>query len=211
MKATAFGDTHMLFPEEVGAANFGFYTGDYESGYNKPEESEFIAFAFIAWYRKQPFRRKLLVPGNHDLMFWNDPVGFRALCQTNGIYLLDNEIVEMDGLRIFGSPYYYTHKHNSNPRNVFPEPGSFDILLTHVPPFGIMDFAQGKMENIGSQPLREYVQANKPKLHLFGHCHESYNTLCRPFMNVALRSKNNKKLLATQPVTLDISDLVENK
>ena len=210
MKAIAFSDTHTLFPK-VDASKYMFYAGDYESGANTPEESAAIATLFLNWYRKQQGQYKVLVPGNHDNMFWQDPIGFRKLCEANGVYLLDNEIVNLDGLRVFGSPYFYTCRANPTLRLDFPQPGAFDVMVTHVPPKGILDFAQGKMENIGSQELRDYVQANKPKLHFFGHCHEAYNTLSSPFYNVALRSRNNKKMLINKPVSLEISHVLENK
>lgn len=210
MKAVAFSDTHTLFPK-VPAAKYMFYAGDFESGYNTPEESRAIAVLFLNWYRKQQGQFKFLVPGNHDFHFWNDPEDFRKICKENNIFLLDNETVEADGLRVFGSPYFYTCRANSNLRLDFPDPDSFDVLLTHVPPKGILDFAQGKMENIGSQPLRDYVQERKPKLHFFGHCHEGFSSLTSPFYNVALRSRNNKKVLINQPVSLEISHVMEKK
>lgn len=45
-----------------------------------------------------------------------------------------------------------------------------------MPPFGILDI--GKQENIhiGCRELRKRVDKMKPKIHIFGHIHESYGT-----------------------------------
>lgn len=56
--------------------------------------------------------------------------------------------------------------------NMVPE--DTEILVTHVPPYGILDEAGGLDPHIGSRPVRELVdRLPKLKLHLFGHCHES--------------------------------------
>jgi Icc-related predicted phosphoesterase len=48
-----------------------------------------------------------------------------------------------------------------------------DILITHGPPYGILDSTQ-RNEHVGCKALYERVQLIKPKLHVFGHIHESY-------------------------------------
>lgn len=45
------------------------------------------------------------------------------------------------------------------------------ILLTHVPPKGILDETK-RGDHIGSSSLMEFVEKTKPKLHVFGHVHE---------------------------------------
>ena len=47
-----------------------------------------------------------------------------------------------------------------------------DILLTHCPPFRILDKTDANI-NVGSEALRKKVFEIKPKFHLFGHIHES--------------------------------------
>lgn len=209
MKLTAFSDTHMLFPKSLNPSKYLVYAGDLESGKNTPDESKAITIEFLKWFRKQHGHYKVMIAGNHDLYFWHNPEGFRKLCEEYGVILLNHEVQDIGGIRFFGSPQYFTCRANPEPvMEDFPEPGSFDVLLTHVPPYGILDFACGKVDNIGSKPLREYVQEHKPKLHIFGHCHEGYSSLCSPFYNVALRSRNNKKVLINEPVSLEISHMV---
>lgn len=48
-------------------------------------------------------------------------------------------------------------------------PADIDVLITHCPPLGILDFD----DNIhyGSDELLEKVEHVKPRYHLFGHIH----------------------------------------
>ena len=44
-----------------------------------------------------------------------------------------------------------------------------DILITHGPPYGILDKTSGS-ENVGCEDLYEAVKRIKPKYHIFGMC-----------------------------------------
>ncbi len=46
-----------------------------------------------------------------------------------------------------------------------------DILVTHCPPFGILDKANSN-KNGGSKALQAISAHRKPKYHIFGHIHE---------------------------------------
>ncbi|WP_413944773.1 hypothetical protein [Bdellovibrio sp. HCB-162] len=48
-------------------------------------------------------------------------------------------------------------------------PDEVDILVTHSPPFGILDAGHG------SQSLRERVLKVRPKVHIFGHNHHEWD------------------------------------
>ena len=48
-----------------------------------------------------------------------------------------------------------------------------DILITHGPPYGILD-STTRNEHVGCKVLYERLQLVKPKLHVFGHIHEAY-------------------------------------
>eukprot|EP00092_Neocalanus_flemingeri_P057191 GFUD01067904.1.p1 GENE.GFUD01067904.1~~GFUD01067904.1.p1 ORF type:complete len:291 (-),score=97.78 GFUD01067904.1:103-975(-) len=111
----------------------------------------------------------------------------------NAIVLVD-DTVEIEGLFIFGSPHtsfnqhtltrggshYSAYKYQSDAQ--FEERltlmGRADIVMTHMPPYGIGDVAErqdGTVEednHIGSQALRKAVLREQPVLHMFGHIHE---------------------------------------
>ena len=63
----------------------------------------------------------------------------------------------------------------ANPIPSYPE---IDIMLTHGPPFGILDRvlgASGRMDSsVGCEHLLRAVKRAAPRLHAFGHIHEGY-------------------------------------
>lgn len=187
------------------SSKFISHSGDYESGWNEPEKAIEIGQTFLKWLgRVQGFQHRLFVAGNHDTWFWNDPDAFKVYAQKQGVIVLDGEVVTLGGLRIWGSPYLYTHRRNPIYIETLPEPGSFDVMITHVPPFGILDFSASKKENIGSPALRKFVQEYPVRLHIFGHCHEG-NNQAGPFHNVAMASRGKKKNLINLPRVIDIN------
>lgn len=50
-------------------------------------------------------------------------------------------------------------------------PETLDVLITHGPPFGILDQPAPHKPNVGCAELLVAVQRTKPKVHVFGHIH----------------------------------------
>jgi hypothetical protein len=91
-------------------------------------------------------------------------------------------MVDIDGLKIYGSPWqpeFFNWAFNL-PRNgseleskwnLIPE--GLDILITHGPPWGVLDLAPRGL-NVGCELLSKRVMEVSPKIHVFGHIHSSY-------------------------------------
>lgn len=116
---------------------------------------------FISWFGALPAKWKLFIPGNHELSFG------RSLYQTivkkfeaAGIIVLQDAVEECDGV-VIGSI--------SRDARIADEdiPDDIDILVTHWPPYGILD------KDLGSPDILNFVLKAKPKWHLFGHIHET--------------------------------------
>ncbi|KAE8144982.1 hypothetical protein BDV25DRAFT_134184 [Aspergillus avenaceus] len=60
------------------------------------------------------------------------------------------------------------------PLNPVPEGEEVDIMLTHGPPYGILDKVVGSHASVGCEHLFHAVERVKPRLHVFGHIHEGY-------------------------------------
>jgi Icc-related predicted phosphoesterase len=56
-------------------------------------------------------------------------------------------------------------------------PDNTDVLITHGPPFGILDKVIRGYENVGCKILSTEIARVKPKVHAFGHIHEEFGTL----------------------------------
>ncbi|KAH8428015.1 metallophosphatase domain-containing protein [Aspergillus melleus] len=59
-----------------------------------------------------------------------------------------------------------------NPVPTFP-PG-VDVMLTHGPPYGILDQVVPGHESVGCEHLYRAAERAKPRVHVFGHIHEGY-------------------------------------
>jgi Icc-related predicted phosphoesterase len=53
-------------------------------------------------------------------------------------------------------------------------PKDTDVLVTHGPPYGILDLALGSHLHQGCRELLDAVTRISPKLHVFGHIHGAY-------------------------------------
>lgn len=141
-------------------------------------------YFFNNWLRsiKNLYKQIVLIAGNHDGCIQNrsfDTDFFDAK------YLQDEEF-EFEGLKIYGSPWtpvfgnwYFMKNRGPHIKEVWDRiPTDTDILITHGPPFGIMDFVQEgtrKGRFCGCDDLYERLSSlPKLKLHVFGHIHYSY-------------------------------------
>jgi len=140
---------------------------------------------FNHWFRNLPHAHKIFVAGNHDWLFETNNHYARTLLDSSIHYLQDSSI-EIGGLKIYGSPWqprFFDWAFNLMRGAELAEkwkliPEDTDILITHGPPFGILDEVprQDFIENTGCEELRKRVETIKPKLHIFGHIHCGYGT-----------------------------------
>jgi Icc-related predicted phosphoesterase len=137
---------------------------------------------FNQWLGKQPHRHKVVIAGNHDLMFERHPGADRELL-GNGIYL-ENAGVELLGLNIWGSPVQPEFKNwafnvargTAIRRYWKMIPTDTDVLVTHGPPFGVLDQVNPSTAHLGCEELAKAVEEIKPRLHVFGHIHGGHGS-----------------------------------
>jgi Icc-related predicted phosphoesterase len=135
---------------------------------------------FNQWLGTLPHRHKIVIAGNHDL-YLESASSMANVFITNAIYLEDSGIT-IEGLKIWGSPIspnYQDWAFNRERGEAIRKhwemiPADTDILITHCPPFGILDFTdRGKHE--GCEDLLAIIQKKvKPRLHVFGHIHDAH-------------------------------------
>lgn len=150
----AFSDTHGEYRNiTIPPADIIIHAGDACDGSNENQLKD-----FFSWFSSLPVKYKIFVAGNHDLPFELEPEMAKALIPDNVIFL-ENNGIEIEGIRFWSlpvRPWLYIP---------LPLPKQIDILITHGPPYGILD------DNLGCKILRDLVEASKPKVHLFGHIH----------------------------------------
>ena len=168
---------------------------------------------FLNWYTQLDFEFKIFIAGNHDFFFENkNEQEVAALIPKNIIYLNDSGI-EINGIKIWGSPvqpwfhnwafnrYRGTEirKHwNMIPRNL-------DILITHGPPKGILDLTTRNI-SAGCEELLNRIKEAKPKNHIFGHIHEGYGNVSLDGINFVNASVVNANyLIQNLPIEVEIN------
>ncbi len=109
-----------------------------------------------------------LIPGNHDKTEWKSD----GLVQN-----IDRCRSDCGEYSIVGYRYSNFDRREKDQVIDLIELGKLvdkkTILVTHGPPFGVLDLTHGK-EHIGSKVLKKMIRRKKPYLHLFGHVHEAF-------------------------------------
>lgn len=166
---------------------------------------------FVHWFAAQPHPHKIFIAGNHDFFCEQEPQRFSELVPDNCIYLNDSGTT-LNNLNIWGSPiqpwfhdWAFNRQRGEEIRKHWDMiPDNTDILITHGPPFGIMDkLASGLV--VGCEELLTAVQRVRPRIHLFGHIHEGYGVKeidGTIFVNVAVLDHHYK--MANDPIVLEL-------
>jgi len=215
MKIVCISDTHGRhtkikdLPEGDVLVSAGDFT---TTGYSKTEIRK-----FTNWMAKQPYEHKIMIAGNHERLFEEDPK--RALQQINNevIYLQDSSAV-IDGVRFYGSPWqprFFDWAFNLSRGEQIRKkweaiPENTDVLITHGPPRDILDKAPnrliGGLDSCGCDDLRDIIMNKLSiKAHIFGHIHKSYGRYIEDdiqFVNAAICNEEYKPL--NKPIVIEI-------
>ena len=99
---------------------------------------------------------------------------------TNASVLI-NEGIEIEGLRLWGSPVtplyggaFGLSSAKDRKRLYAQISEDIDVLISHGPPYGILDLGPGSHLHQGCPELLDAVMRVRPKLHVFGHIHGAY-------------------------------------
>ena len=131
---------------------------------------------FADWLEGLPYRDKIFIGGNHDHCY--EPCV--PLKVDNTWYLKDSS-ASIRGVKFYGSPWtswdewpdmWAFGEFDEKLLPIFAEiPVDTDILVTHTPPYGLLDFCPENQKHFGSTALRLHIQHVRPKVHVFGHIH----------------------------------------
>lgn len=147
------------------------------------------------WLARLPHQWKIVVAGNHDRFFEEEPELARAYLEPGIIYLQDSGC-EIAGIRFWGSPWqpwFYNWAFNLPRKGAKLRekwsliPLDTDVLITHGPPHGTLDAVQPRFTPLGMtqagtgplgcEELAIRLHVVQPRLHVFGHIHGGYG--CR--------------------------------
>jgi len=137
---------------------------------------------FMKWFSNlTQCSHKICVAGNHDWMFEKANVLARKLVPDNVVYLEDEEVV-IDGIKFYGTPvqkhfcgWAFNRSESKMAQHWAAIPDDVDVLITHSPPYSILDLVPWQGECHGSPSLyKEVVERIRPLISTFGHIHEGY-------------------------------------
>lgn len=180
MKIVCLSDTHNFHEQiRVPDGDILIHAGD-ATMRGTEEEVE----SFLSWFSSLTHKHKIFIAGNHDWLYETNNRLASVMTANFNIKYLQDSSVEVEKLKIYGSPWqprFYDWAFNLNRGAELAEkwkliPDDVDLLITHGPPNGILDEVprQCFVENTGCEELRKRVESVCPKLHVFGHIHCSY-------------------------------------
>lgn len=76
-------------------------------------------------------------------------------------------------------------------------PDDLGVLITHGPPFGILDQTASKEAHLGCAELLDAVKRKRPRVHIFGHIHGgagAFESETTRFINAAYLNERYKPL-----------------
>lgn len=208
MKIVVLSDTHgrhkkVLLPE----GDLLIHAGDITVEGRNSQVTD-----FLKWFGRQPHRHKIFIAGNHDFFFEQNTQADVMAKLPAGVHYLNDSGVTIEGIHIWGSPvtpWFYDWAFNRQPgpdirKHWDKIPAGTDILVTHGPPYGVLDKTHtGK--NAGCADLLEKVKELSPKFHLFGHIHEAYGRVkeaTTEYVNASIPDEFYK--MKNEPVIIEL-------
>lgn len=218
MRIVCISDTHEKFftPDEMPEGDILIHSGDF-TWKGKPQA--IIQFSNWLYDLRDKYKERIVIAGNHDLLFEERPSYARQLLH-NCKYLQDDQIT-IDGYKIYGSPWqprFYDWAFNADRGSVIRKiweriPIDTNILVTHGPPKNILDLAgdgkgsHGEGEHCGCDDLSDIINTKLKdlKLHVFGHIHAGYGKQeINNIMYVNASSCNEQYWLINKPIVIDL-------
>lgn len=182
VKITAISDLHGYYPKLPGG-DLLIVAGDLTA---RDTDEQHVECG--TWLKKQPYKKIVVIAGNHDnYMFEHVPHGTTLQIPGLGATYLCDSGTEFEGLKIWGSPWTFRFEGMSPHCMAFTGteaklkkkfadiPCDTDILITHGPPYGILDKTITD-EKVGSLALLKKARQTFLRYHIFGHIHEAYGT-----------------------------------
>lgn len=224
MRITLISDTHTMHdelsydPKDLPGGDLLIHAGDIMNSGRNPEDIT----RFCKWFDGlEQYDTKVFIAGNHDRMFEDKPEMASEIYSSykNIEYLQDNrlDLWDQDDQQtvIYGTPWqpeFYSWAFN------LPKGGpglmskweaipvDTDILITHGPPQDHLDVSGPPYNepHLGCALLREKVDEQPPKIHVFGHIHGGYGYKFHNgthFFNASIL--NERYEYVNRPVTFD--------
>ncbi|CAF1391383.1 unnamed protein product, partial [Didymodactylos carnosus] len=162
---------------------------------------------FNMWLGSLPFKHKLLIFGNHERVLIDDDDLERVKQQFSNATYLNDELVDIDGLKIYGASWKADDGRDR--RQLWSKiPLGTQIVITHNPPDGKSHATSDASFDIDKFLMRRILQV-KPILSIFGHIHTDYGVWEKDkvtFVNAANMNEEGKALNEPVGFRLEMND-----
>lgn len=128
-------------------------------------------------------KKVFFIAGNHDFYFEKKANFEKAKSTYKNIIFLMNEMVEYEGVKIYGCPmslkfFNWAFMCSEEQMKEFLPNEYVDILLIHQPPLHdklskFYNYYTGNENNPGSESINKYIKDFKPRIVICGHIHEN--------------------------------------
>jgi len=203
-------DTHNKHKRlsKLPAADVIIHCGDFTSvGYEHEIQN------FMKWYSSlNQYMYKIFIAGNHDWLFERNNLLAKSLIPENIIYLEDSGI-EIKGIKFYGTPVSkpFCNWAFNRPEEKLAQywqaiPDNTDVLITHTPPYSIMDWVDRNKSHEGSPSLyKEVLERVKPLVLTFGNIHSGHGVKVienTTFINASNLDEDN--MCVYEPILIEI-------
>jgi len=180
MKIVVFSDIHGQMSNKLtqwfdkNPADLLLFAGDLQT--NNIDSG----IAFLDWLHRLPYINKVMVFGNHDGNY-EQTIDHLINKKYNDITILTDAYITIQGIKIFGSPQslkfgrWWFMKEDRELAEIWKKiPDDTDILLTHGPPYGVLDETFDHIRTGSASLLDKIFKLENLRYHVFGHIHEAY-------------------------------------
>jgi len=164
-------DTHNFIPDNIPDGDIFIHAGDLLL--NRDDGIDLFDKA-MEWIHNLPHKHKIIIPGNHDFYLLNNKV------DTGDVHLLNETSITLEGYKFYGSPYTpmfydWAFMYTPGSDNWSAIPDDTNVLITHGPAYGYLDYVPSSGEHSGCVALKERIK-ELPDIfaHVCGHIHEGY-------------------------------------
>ena len=208
MKIVAISDTHGMHGSiNVPDGDLLIHAGDFCSHGTMQNLED-----FCSWLKILPHKHKIVVAGNHDRIAQENFTFTNDVIDSAGAIYLEDDLAIINGLKIYGSPWtpmfmnwYFMAKRGADIAKKWAKiPSDTDVLVTHGPPYGIMDKVNRSSQ--GCENLLYRIKELDLLAHIFGHIHEGYGygqmSLSQMMVNASIC--NDKCDPINEPIVFEI-------
>lgn len=216
MRLIAISDTHNNRVKNLPPGDILIHAGDWSG---RGSLLDLQGFCNDLNQYKKIYENIVVIAGNHDFIAEKDPGITKRMIEDTESYYLNDSFIEIEGLKIWGSPvqprfFNWAFNRDRGPqikRHWDMVPEDTNMLVTHGPPLGFGDLVSMRGspntgQNVGCSDLLECIK-NKPNLkaHIFGHIHSGYGSYSlnnTKLINASLLDDSYKQV--NKPIVFDL-------